>query len=83
MLTPLKPMENPTPTFLVMDDFYENPLEVREWLLKQEFSPSYIGCPRTKSYATPELKEHIQKFINEHLKPVAGGSSIEAHQHQI
>ena len=28
-------------------------------------------------------EEHIQKFINEHLKPVAGGSSIEAHQHQI
>jgi len=63
MRPPLKPMENPTPTFLVIDDFYENPLEVREWLLKQEFSPSYIGCPRTKSYATPELKEHIQKFI--------------------
>jgi len=28
-------------------------------------------------------KEHIQKFIDEHLKPIAGGESITAHQHQI
>lgn len=27
--------------------------------------------------------EHIQKFIDEHLKPVAGGECITAHQHQI
>ena len=27
--------------------------------------------------------EHIQKFIDEHLKPFAGGESITAHQHQI
>lgn len=68
METPLKPMETPTPTFMVMDDFYQNPLEVREWVVKQNFAMSYIGCHRTQSYASSELKEHIQKFI----EPFAG-----------
>jgi len=61
-------VNHPTPTFLVLDDFYENPMDVREWILQEEFAMSYVGCPRTKSFATPELREHIQKFI----EPFAG-----------
>ena len=30
-------VNNPTPTVMVLDDFYENPMAVREWVLQQEF----------------------------------------------
>ncbi len=61
-------LNHPTPTVLVLDDFYEDPMAVREWILQQKFAMSYIGCHRTKSYATPELRDHIQTFI----EPFAG-----------
>ena len=34
---PLVPNEYPTPTVLVIDDFYQDPVAVREWVLQQEF----------------------------------------------
>ena len=37
--------------------------------------------PRSKKKEIPS--EHIEKFINGHLRPVAGGSKIKAHKHQI
>ncbi len=61
-------VNHPTPTVMVLDDFYENPMAVREWILQEDFAMSYIGCHRTKSYATPELRQHIQTFI----EPFAG-----------
>jgi len=38
----LTPNPNPTPAVLVIDDFYENPLEVREWVLNQDFRKSHL-----------------------------------------
>lgn len=49
---------------LVIDNFYKNPLEVRQFALEQEYTVSgnYPGT-RTKSFATEELKNLIQKYI--------------------
>jgi len=49
---------------IVIDNFYKNPMDVRNFALNEEYSVSgnYPGV-RTKSYATYELKELIQKYI--------------------
>jgi hypothetical protein len=54
---------------IVIDNFYENPMEVRNFALKQEFKEeSYYPGKRTKSYACEEHKERFQKI----LEPVVG-----------
>jgi len=57
-------VNHPTPTVMVLDDFYENPMAVREWVLQQEFPivGNYPG-KRTHSCATEEIRQHLQKFI--------------------
>tara|TARA_B110001450_G_C17539956_1_gene448208 strand:+ start:56 stop:805 length:750 start_codon:yes stop_codon:yes gene_type:complete len=54
----------PTPISIVIDNFYNNPQEMREHILKQEFKVrgNYPG-QRTISYATNEIKEIIQRWI--------------------
>ena len=54
----------PTPILLVIDNFYNNPHETREYILKQDFKirGNYPG-QRTVSYATPEIQDMIQKWI--------------------
>jgi hypothetical protein len=60
-------------TLIVIDNFYSNPIEVRNMALSFEYK--YIGNgdfikgnyvypgKRTKSYANNEIKERIQKYI--------------------
>ena len=50
---------------IVVDDFYNNPNEVRDYILKQDFSVkgNYPG-KRTKSYANEDLKANIQKYVD-------------------
>ena len=57
-------MENQNCNLLVIDNFYKNPLQVREFALNEEFTVNgnYPGT-RTKSYATEQLKEILQKYI--------------------
>jgi hypothetical protein len=52
---------------LIIDDFYTNPEEVREFALQQEFSVrgNYPGR-RTISYLNDSLKESISKIIEPH-----------------
>jgi hypothetical protein len=54
----------PSCGLIVIDNFYNNPYETREFILKQEFSVkgNYPG-QRTKSYANEHLKEIIQKYV--------------------
>ena len=54
---------------LVIDDFYKNPTEVREFALKQDFkvSGNYPGI-RTKSFATIEIKNLLERY----LEPFSG-----------
>ena len=54
---------------LIIDDFYTNPNQVREFALSQEFGVkgNYPG-QRTTSFANDELKGHINGFI----RPFAG-----------
>jgi hypothetical protein len=54
----------PTPISIVIDNFYNNPLEVRNHILEQEFKVrgNYPG-QRTVSYASIELRNIIQKWI--------------------
>jgi len=49
---------------IVIDDFYTNPNEVRDFVLNQPFgvTGNYPG-KRTKSYANDELRETIQKYV--------------------
>ena len=54
---------------LTIDDFYENPQEVRDFALKQEFKVrgNYPG-QRTRSF----LNEPLKKKLREILYPFAG-----------
>jgi len=49
---------------IIIDNFYKNPNEVREFALEQEFpvKGNYPGT-RTQSFATEELKAIIQKYL--------------------
>lgn len=49
---------------IVIDNFYNNPYETREYVLSQEFlvRGNYPG-QRTISYASEDLKETIQKYV--------------------
>jgi hypothetical protein len=53
---------------IVVDNFYNNADNVRNYILTQEFSVkgNYPGF-RTKSYATDDLKEYFEKFINNNI----------------
>lgn len=55
---------SPSCGLIVIDNFYNNPIETREYILSQEFlvRGNYPG-QRTISYATEELKEIIQKYV--------------------
>jgi hypothetical protein len=67
-LLQLKPRKQ-TGSLIVVDNFYNNALEVRKNILTQEFlvRGNYPG-QRTKSYATEDLKNIIQKYV----EPFAG-----------
>jgi len=54
----------PSCGLIVIDNFYNNPLETREYILTQEFSVkgNYPG-KRTISYASHNLKDIIQKYV--------------------
>ena len=51
-------------TTIIIDDFYNNPLDVREFALKQEFSVvgNYPGF-RTKSHTNPSIYSTIQEAV--------------------
>lgn len=55
---------NPSCGLIVIDNFYNNPYETRDFVLSQDFSVkgNYPG-QRTISYATNYLKEIIQKYV--------------------
>ena len=54
-------------TLMIIDNFYNNPMETRNYILTQEFKVkgNYPG-QRTKSFATEELKNIFQKYIEPH-----------------
>jgi Family of unknown function (DUF6445) len=55
---------SPSCSLIVVDNFYNNPMDTRNYILTQEFSVygNYPG-QRTQSYASEELKQTIQKYI--------------------
>jgi hypothetical protein len=55
---------NPECGLIVIDNFYKNPDEVRDYVLQQEFGirGNYPG-QRTISYATEEIKNLLQKYV--------------------
>jgi hypothetical protein len=54
----------PSCGLIIIDNFYNNPYETREYVLSQEFfvRGNYPG-QRTVSYASEDLKEIIQKYV--------------------
>jgi hypothetical protein len=62
----IKDILNRTPScgLIIIDNFYKNPIETREYILTQEFMVrgNYPG-QRTISYANEHLKEIIQKYV--------------------
>ena len=54
----------PSCGLIVIDNFYNNPIETRNYILTQDFTVrgNYPG-QRTKSYATQNLKDIIQEYI--------------------
>ena len=57
-------LRGPSCGLIVIDNFYKNPYDTRNYILKQEFSVkgNYPG-KRTKSYANKHLKQIIQKYV--------------------
>jgi hypothetical protein len=55
---------NPSCGIIVIDNFYKNAIDTRNYILSQEFmvSGNYPG-KRTISYATENLKDIIQKYV--------------------
>jgi hypothetical protein len=64
-IAPIAPIINTT--LMIIDNFYNNPMETRNYILTQEFKVkgNYPG-QRTKSFATEELKNIFQKYIEPH-----------------
>ena len=58
-------IRGPSCGLIVIDNFYNNPYETREYIMKQPFSVkgNYPG-QRTISYANQELKEITQALKN-------------------
>jgi len=54
-----------TPSIIVVDNFYRNPMEVREFILKQNFSVTgnFPGYRTDQPYATDELRDLIQSYL--------------------
>lgn len=52
------------PEIMVFDNFYENPMRMRQWALKQEFTKpgNYPGL-RTKGFQFDNWKEHIEYLM--------------------
>jgi len=61
--------DNYQPNVIVIDNFYSNPDEVRNFALTSEFNVkgNYPGL-RTESYATDELKEKFEKILGKKIK---------------
>ena len=59
-----KQLKSPSCGLIVIDNFYHNALETRNFILTQEFSVkgNYPGR-RTISYANEHLKQIIQKYV--------------------
>ena len=56
--------KGPSCGLIVIDNFYNNPLETRNYILTQEFSvKGNFPGQRTISYATDLIKDIIQKYI--------------------
>ena len=55
---------SPSGSFVVVDNFYNNPMETRNYILTQDFkvSGNYPG-KRTISYANEDIKMIIQKYV--------------------
>ena len=54
----------PSCGLIIVDNFYNNAMETRNYILTQEFSvKGNFPGQRTVSYATPHLKEIIQKYV--------------------
>jgi hypothetical protein len=56
-------------SIIIIENFYENPLEVRNFALKQNYKKDlYYPGNRTKSFANDEIKNKLENII----KPFAG-----------
>ena len=63
---PLKLNRNPQMTTWVVDDFYADPMAVRNFALKQEFIEEkdyYKGCRTRHQYFLPGTKEAFEKIM--------------------
>lgn len=66
----LAPAKKHLPSFIVVDNFYENPDQVREYALKQEFieHKKYHKGFRTETlHRPPELKEKFEQIIGREI----------------
>jgi hypothetical protein len=55
---------SPSCSLIIVDNFYNNPMDTRNYILTQEFEVrgNYPG-QRTQSFATEVLKQSIQKYV--------------------
>jgi len=61
---PINIVRRPTCGLIVVDNFYNNPVETRNYILTQDFSvKGNFPGQRTISYATEELKNIIQSYV--------------------
>ena len=62
------PLETNQP-IMVIDNFYTNVNEVREFIVKENFSENVS----VKSYLNDEIKKTFEKFLNKNILEISGG----------
>jgi hypothetical protein len=62
----------PLQNSIIIDNFYENPVEVREFALKQKFKACHLPRYHTKSFANLKLYNKIQNIIYPFAGKISG-----------
>jgi hypothetical protein len=67
-------------SLIIQENFYSNPLEVREFALKQEFTVTgNFPGRRTKPFVTPHIQKAIEDIVSPHAGKITwfGGDGVE------
>lgn len=70
MILPRVFKEKELPNFLVVDDFYENPMQIREFALMQDFSQDsrFYKGKRSKKFLFESIKERFEELLGCKIK---------------
>lgn len=74
----IKLSNNPQKRIFVVDNFYANPLEIRDFALKQQYLEDtrfYKGLRSTRSFIAPGTKEAFENILGANIVDFSGGNN--------